>query len=82
MPVPTTFPKAVLQNGRNFFFRHQIEDHKRALAGLPPVEPPAVLELVPAAQVAAEYGFGRRTLGRLMEAAKKVETHGADQAVA
>ena len=58
------FPPAVRQNGRLYFIRDEIENHKLALAGLPPKPPSGVIELVPARQVAREFGFHRRTLGR------------------
>ena len=58
------FPTPVRQNGRMFFFRSHIEAYKRALAGLPLVDFQGVDSLVPALTVAAELGFGRRTLGR------------------
>ena len=58
------FPKPIRQNGRVFFWRSRIEAHKRALSGLPPQDPPSIDVLVPAKQVALEFGFGRRTLAR------------------
>ena len=65
-----TFPAAIRQKGRLFFIRDHIENHKLALAGLPPKPPSNVIELVPAAQVAREFGFHRRTLGRRVIAAE------------
>jgi hypothetical protein len=59
------FPSPITQNGRLYFWRSQLEAHKRELAGLPPLNEPDVIDvLVPAAQAASEFGFGRRTLGR------------------
>ena len=58
-------PEPVRHNGRLYFRRDEIENHKLALAGLPPRLATEVIELVPAGKVAAEYGFHRRTLGRL-----------------
>jgi hypothetical protein len=58
-------PTPVTQNGRLYFWRSQIETHKRELAGLPPVDNRDAIDvLVPAARVATEFGWGRRTLGR------------------
>lgn len=65
------FPSPVTQNGRLFFIRDQVENHKRALAGLPPKPASDVVELVPAAKVAAEFGFCRRTLGRRVAEAEQ-----------
>jgi hypothetical protein len=64
MSYEIAFPPAIRQGGRLFFIRDQIENHKLALAGLPPRPPSGVIELVPAGQVAREFGFHRRTLGR------------------
>jgi hypothetical protein len=63
-------PKPVSQNGRLYFWRSQLEAYKRELAGLPPLDNPSTTidELVPAAQAAREFGFGRRTLGRRLQA--------------
>ena len=59
------FPIPVKQNGRLYFWRSQLETHKRQLAGLPPLDSLGMVDvLVLAAQVASEFGFGRRTLGR------------------
>jgi hypothetical protein len=63
---PRFSPTPVYQNGRMYFWRSEIERHKRQLAGLPPLEPnPDVIDvLVPAARTASEFGWGRRSLGR------------------
>ena len=66
----STFPQPVRQNGRLYFRRDEIENHKLALAGLPPRPASEVIELVPAARVAAEFGFHRRTLGRRLVGAE------------
>jgi len=58
------FPSPIKQNGRLYFFRRQLEEYKRALAGLPPEPWNGIDELVPATLAAREFGFGRRTLGR------------------
>jgi hypothetical protein len=49
--------------GRLFFRRRDLENYKRALLGLPPIEG-GIEELVPSGLVCDELGFGRRTLGR------------------
>ena len=65
------FPSPVQQQGRMYFWRNELEAYKRALAGLPPTDNPnAVDMLVPAAQAASEFGFGRRTLGRRVAASQ------------
>ncbi len=60
------FPAPVRQAGRLYFVDRAIENYKRALAGLPPLadDPSAPIKLRPASEVAADFGFGRRTLGR------------------
>ena len=60
------FPAPIRQNGRLYFVDRAIENYKRELAGLPPLpeEPSAKIILRPASDVAADFGFGRRTLGR------------------
>ena len=56
-------------NGRLTWDRHEIENHKRRLLGLPPLErdPNAPIVLVSAKQLVAELPFGRRSLGKLVE---------------
>jgi hypothetical protein len=58
------FPAPLRLNGRLFFDRHAIENFKRAAFGLPPEERTSEIKLIPAGQVAKEFGFARRTLGR------------------
>jgi hypothetical protein len=72
MSPSAEFPSPVTKNGRNYFLRHQLENYKRGLAGLPliPDCAVAVIELVPAPQAAEELGHSRRTLGRHMAGAK------------
>jgi hypothetical protein len=43
-----------------------VEAYKRALAGLPPLalDPDFIDVLIPAVSIAAEFGVGRRTIGR------------------
>ena len=69
------FPLPVRQRGHLYFWRSDLEGYKSALAGLPPKEldDNEIDVLVPAAKVAIEFGFCRRTLGRRVleaEAAK------------
>jgi hypothetical protein len=65
-------PATITKNGRKYFIRHQFENYKRALAGLPLIDENgvSVIELVPAPQAAEELGQSRRTLGRRMVAGK------------
>jgi len=62
----STFPEPIRQNGRLYFVDRAIEDYKRSLAGLPPLpaDPNAKIRLLPASEVAADLGVGRRTIGR------------------
>jgi hypothetical protein len=66
------FPSPIVKNRRNYFLRHQLENYKRSLAGLPLIDENnvSVVELVPAPQAAEELGQSRRTLGRRMAAVK------------
>ena len=64
MSHQVTLPDYIRQEGRIYFTRTDIENYKRALAGLPPQESDGPIILVPAPQFAAELGFHRRTLGR------------------
>jgi hypothetical protein len=64
MTTTNTFPTPVRQNGRIYFLRSSLEAHKRALAGLPPVDFQGIDALVPAPRAATELGVGRRTIGR------------------
>ena len=70
----STFPQPIRQNGRLYFRRDEIENHKLALAGLPPRPASEIIELVPAKVVAQEFGFHRRTLGRrVIETRRDIE---------
>ncbi len=53
-------------NGRLVWDRFEIENYKRALMGLSPIErdPSAPIVFVTAKQLTAELPYGRRTLGR------------------
>ncbi len=63
--------------GRLFFDRHEVENYKRALLGLPLLErdPQTPIQLVSANQFADELGKHRRSLGRQIR-----ETQAAEQA--
>ena len=60
------FPAPRKLNCRLYWDRFEIENYKRALLGLPPLErsTSTPIELITAAQITKEVGFGRRTLGR------------------
>ncbi len=48
--MPTVeFPTPIIKNGRRYFLRHQLENYKRSLAGLPLIDENgvSVIELVP-----------------------------------
>ncbi len=64
--VEPEFPKPIRLRGRLFFDRHPVENYKRALLGLPPLErdPNKPIELLSAKQLKDEIGVNRRTLGR------------------
>jgi hypothetical protein len=77
MTTDVKFPALIRQNGRLYGERGAFENYKRLLAGLPPLNLDAnrPVELIPAKQIAAEMGFGRRTLGR------RIKEQGAPAAV-
>ncbi|MDI9846564.1 hypothetical protein QM467_00670 [Rhodoblastus sp. 17X3] len=64
------FPLPIRMRGRLFWRRSELELYKRrlmaaALGGtVPEIVPDQIETFVPAEQVAREFGFGRRTLGR------------------
>jgi hypothetical protein len=60
------FPAPFRHNGRLVWDRFEIENYKRALIGLSPLErdPNTPITFVTAKQLSAELPFGRRTLGR------------------
>jgi len=66
MTAPLDFPAPFKHGGRLVWDRHAIENYKRALLGLPPLDrdPLAPIIFVTARQLSAELPFGRRTLGR------------------
>ena len=73
------FPIPVKINGRLFFEELAIENYKRGILGLPPLarDGAARINLVTAKNVAAEFGFGRRTLGRRVKGRVQDELHPA-----
>ena len=76
MAATIELPEPITRSGRKFFLRHQLENYKRGLAGLPLIDENnvSVVELVPAPQAAEELGQSRRTLGRRMVSVKRENT--------
>jgi hypothetical protein len=75
------FPLPIRMRGRLFWRRSELETYKRKLLAFAsgataPSEPFAdqIETFVPAEQVAREFGFGRRTLGRRIAGSSKVES--------
>ena len=66
MSTEPEFPRPIEKNHRLYFDSHEVENYKRRLIGLPETtrDPAARIQLRTAKDVAAELGFGRRTLGR------------------
>jgi hypothetical protein len=66
------FPSPFRLNGRLMWDRHAVENYKRALMGLEPVErdPQAPITFVTARQLTAELPYGRRSLGRRIKGLK------------
>jgi hypothetical protein len=66
MSTPVDFPSPFRHAGRLMWDRHDIENYKRSLIGLPPHERDsnAPIVFVTARQLADELPYGRRTLGR------------------
>lgn len=70
--IEIAFPKPFRRNKRLYFVRSEVERYKRALieqaTGIPAPgrEVDLVESFVTAEQVAAELGFGRRTIGRMI----------------
>lgn len=68
------FPRPIRMRGRLFWRRSELENYKRRLVaaatGAEPQEPNSdqIEIFVPSDQVAREFGFGRRTLGRRIRA--------------
>jgi hypothetical protein len=76
IPQPR-LPDIIWQRHRGYMLRSGLNRYeaelKAASLGVPPVLPPPIEPdpLVPLKQVAAELGFGRRTLGRRIHEARK-----------
>ncbi len=66
MSTSLDFPAPFRHAGRLMWDRHEIENYKRVLMGLAPLErdPHATIVFVSAKQVSSELPLGRRTLGR------------------
>jgi hypothetical protein len=66
MSTSFDFPAPFRINGRLVWDRFDVENYKRDLMGLDPVErdPNAPITFVSAKQLTAELPYGRRTLGR------------------
>jgi hypothetical protein len=58
------FPAPIRDRGRLIWDRHDIENYKRSLLGLPPLErdPNASIVFVTAKQISEELPYGRRTI--------------------
>jgi hypothetical protein len=67
--IDPQFPAPFRRNGRLFWDRHDIENFKRALIGLAPLErdPTVPITFVTSREVTAQMPFGRRTVGRLVQ---------------
>ena len=67
-PTPD-FPAPFRLNGRLVWDRHEIENHKQILLGLPPLErnPDEPIVFVGAKQLVTELPFGRRWLGKIVQ---------------
>jgi hypothetical protein len=67
-PTPV-FPAPFRLNGRLVWDRHEIENHKRILLGLPPLarKPEEPIVFVGAKQLVTELPFGRRWLGKIVQ---------------
>jgi hypothetical protein len=79
MSTSSDFPAPFRLNGRLMWDRHPIENYKRSLMGLPPLErdPQAPITFVSAKQLSAELPYGRRTLGRRVKGRVQDELHPA-----
>jgi hypothetical protein len=66
MSEQADFPVPTRVGGRLFFDRHEVENHKRSLMRLAPIErdPSTPIVFVTAQQISDELQIDRRTLGR------------------
>ena len=64
------FPEPTRINGRLFWDRFELENFKRSILGLQLLarDPTDPIVLVNAGRVSQEFDFGRRTLGRRVDA--------------
>jgi hypothetical protein len=71
------FPAPFRHAGRLVWDRHDIENYKRSLIGLPAHErdSQAPIVFVTAKQLADELPYGRRTLGRRVKGRIQAEPH-------
>jgi hypothetical protein len=79
MFTPLDFPAPFRLNGRLLWDRHLVENYKRGLMGLEPLErdPQTPITFVSAKQLTAELSYGRRTLGRRVKGRVQDELHPA-----
>ena len=76
-------PESVPIGNRDFFKRHEIENMKLILAGLPPVDAiPSVLQYVGTAQFAREMGVCRVTIRRWLKRARLAREAGEAESAA
>jgi hypothetical protein len=77
--APPEFPAPFRHAGRLVWDRHDTENYKRALIGLPPLErdPQKPIEFVTARTLTAELPYGRRTIGRRVKGRIQGEAHPA-----
>ena len=75
----SNFPAPFRHAGRLVWDRHDIENYKRALMGLPRLErdPHTPILFVTAKQLAEELPYGRRTIGRRVKGRVQDEAHPA-----
>jgi hypothetical protein len=73
------FPAPFRLNGRLLWDRFDVENYKRGLMGIAPVErdPQTPITFVSAKQLTAELPYGRRTLGRRVKGRVQDELHPA-----
>ena len=78
------FPGPTSINGRLFFDRHAVENHKRKLMGLRPADrdPAAPITFVTAQQLSEELQIDRRTLGRRIRGRVRGEANNQPAGVA
>jgi hypothetical protein len=79
MSTSPDFPAPFRLNGRLMWDRHSVENYKRQLMGLEPVErdPQAPITFVTARQLTTELPYGRRSLGRRIKNLVQAEPHPA-----